>query len=177
MLKRWKALLGAEASWFHWTRQMLAYDKTSMQQQLIKALMKTGARDKAEQIGLKGKASCQDSFKQKSDWRQRGWGRGGRGGGGFFGFRLQCFTSFLSEITAFYVLICIPPAILRSAASPFDDFGTIFSLRPCSHRYWYFCNFWNSVYTKSIYNNTLVPVHYCFYSNNWYGDLYSRRFT
>lgn len=51
---------------------MLAYDKTSMQQQLIKALMKTGARDKAEQIGLKGKASRQDSFKQKSDWRQRG---------------------------------------------------------------------------------------------------------
>lgn len=49
-----------------------------MQQQLIKALMKTGARDKAEQIGLKGKASRQDSFKQKSDWRRREgkWGEG-----------------------------------------------------------------------------------------------------
>lgn len=30
--------------------------------------MKTGAQDKAEQIGLKGKASRQDLFKQKSDW-------------------------------------------------------------------------------------------------------------
>lgn len=150
LLKRWKALLGAEASWFHWTRQMLAYDKTSMQQQLIKALMKTGARDKAEQIGLKGKASRQDSFKQKSDWRQT------EGGRGFCCFWLQCFTSFRSEITAFYVLICIEAALLRSAANPLN-FGTIFSLGPVH-----------------IYTGTFETV---LFFNNWHGNFYSGRVT